>query len=763
MSNHSAKDDPSSVSDAGSLWKRRSVLQALGATAAGAAIGLPQSLQAADIVNGGSLISLDAEKLAPGALAQWANEGSLGGVFAAGEKSQLKVDTVDGRKAVVFDGKSWLRSSFMLPELIAGNKPFTMMMWFRASRSSHHSTLFTLGSRPKICAEFNNHFGSVYSEAAFNGFGESILGHGDGQPPSGTWHHVAYSYSGGDKGRLRILLNGQLSSEGALTVQSVAGEPCFLGSGFDTKNGQPLVPFAGAIASLTVFGRSLQAWEVRNAIGKFEAFSPSPEDGQILDHGEVVLRWSSGRQGTKAALMIADSEGALAQAKPQPLEKIRAGANAGELEFGPLPVPVGGRVFWRVDQIHANGRDNGQPWKFQISTGPASSPTPRDQITGVSTTLTELAWKPGPYARAQALFFGESAEEVANANQPVAKMDAKASSYQLKQPLKPGQKYFWRVASDNGQLPANPGAVWSFRTADAREKNNITFIIATDQHYGRDDVTHNINHAVVTHINSLAGTPYPKNLGGGFVRTPLGVVAPGDLLHKGYDPKTSMGKWDEWVADFGLTGKEGHLAFPVYEGIGNHDGGPTKSIPRAKIRERNKLRVGLTQISENGLHYSWDWDHVHLVQVNLFPGDTPADATVGPAEHDPEMALDFLKKDLAKYVGDSGKPVIILQHYGVLGGMTDWWTPESKERYYAAIEKYNVIGIFCGHSHGTEFIQWKKFFTAHCGSTARPEYGSGDFMVINVTETEMTVVHRKPDSWGVSRKIPIQTPAAFKA
>jgi hypothetical protein len=749
---------PARNSDRPHQWQRRGVLQTLGATFAGSIVGLPEPIAAGSPPGDRPLIHLDPADLTAGPLTSWTNRGSLGGAFAADSKSPPTAAIIDGRMAASFDGRQWLRSSFPLPAIISGDRPFTVMMWIRAPRRNHHATLFTLGARPKTCAEFNNHNGSAISAAAFNGFGPATLGHRDGQPTPEAWHHLAYCYQGGENGTLRLYLNGLLSGERDLTVRTVPGDPCFLGSGFDMESGKPVMSYVGAIAGLIVLDRSLTWREMRNHIGLFDAFGATPADGATLLPGEVTLRWQSGRAGARQVLRITAGDGPPDASQEELTRQPRPGAAADEWEFGPIQLGIGSQLVWQVDQVHPAGRDEGPPWHIRGDSGPASSPVPRDRITGVEVMLAGLSWKPGPHATAQCLFFGEREQEVLDSDTPIARLDATATRFRLPAALKPGTRYFWRVASDNGNHPSDPGTLWTFRTADAQVKHDITFIIATDQHYGRDN-NKEINHMVVGRINNIAGTPYPDSLGGGIVRTPLGVIAPGDLLDKGYDPKESAYKWDEWVADFGLTGREGHLVFPVYEGIGNHDGGPVRSIPRAKIRERNKIRPGLASVSPNGLHYSWDWEHVHFVQVNLFPGDTPADATVGPAEHDPELALEFLRGDLARHVGASGKPVVIIQHYGLLGGMSDWWTTESKERYYQAIENYNVIGIFCGHSHGNEILPWKKFLNIHCGSTARPEYGTGDFMVVHITRSEMRIAQRKSDSWGATKRVPIQTPA----
>jgi hypothetical protein len=754
-----------SSAESANAWTRRNFIQSGGVVAAAAMIGLPQGVNAAGQAPGKDhLVLLDVDGLADGPVGEWKNAGSLGGGFAAPEgKGSPKVESVAGRKAVVYDGKSTLQSSFLLPAELAGGKPFTLMLWVFTPRTNHHAVMATLGARPQVCAEFNNNFGGPGSAAAFNGFGNAALGHRGGQPSNGVWHHIAYCFAGGEDGLFQLFLDGELSNEKKVTMRTMAGQPMFLGSGFDTNHKSLYHPFSGALGGLEVLSRPLSWREVRNAIGKYAAYAASPEAGATVEGDEVTLRWAIGREGAKPSLVIATSEGDLAAAKPQPAEKVRVDPATGQCEFGPIPLTIGQRVAWRVDQSTGAQKDTGDVWSFQRSTGPASSPSPRNAITNVTAKLSELKWQPGPHATAQQVFFGATAEEVAKATTPLAKLDGKAARIDFKQPLEDGKHYFWRVATANGTHPADAGEVWSFRTVDTPVKNDLTFIIATDQHYGRDNNVE-INHVVVNQINSLAGTQYPDKFDAGVVRTPRGVIAPGDLLDKGYDPKTSQHKWDEWLADFGLDGTDGVLGFPVFEGIGNHDGPPVKSIPRAKIRERNKVRKGLTGVSENGLHYSWDWEHVHFVNTNLFPGDGPDDVMgVSKPDHDPEMSLDFLKKDLAKHVGDSGKPVIVITHYGVLGGMADWWTPEAKERFHQAIASYNVIGIFNGHSHGMDYIMWKDILTVHCGTTARPEYGHGDYVVIRVTETEMKIIHRKHDGWGNSRVVKIDTPAKFKA
>ena len=96
-------------------------------------------------------------------------------------------------------------------------------------------------------------------------------------------------------------------------------------------------------------------------------------------------------------------------------------------------------------------------------------------------------------------------------------------------------------------------------------------------------------------MNALPGTEYPQEIGGGKVGVPRGVLHNGDITN---DAKEKQ--WQMFVRDYGLTGKEGRLKYPVYETFGNHDGGPGLVVRKA-IKERNRGRVGLTEISANGI------------------------------------------------------------------------------------------------------------------------------------------------------------------
>lgn len=152
-------------------------------------------------------------------------------------------------------------------------------------------------------------------------------------------------------------------------------------------------------------------------------------------------------------------------------------------------------------------------------------------------------------------------------------------------------------------LPAAPPAA----------PRNLTFFVVSDTHYGLSREGDRTVPKLVDLMNELPGTAYPAEFGGA-VAEPRGVLHIGDMTNDG-----KREQWEMFVRDYGLTGKDGRLKWPVYEAYGNHDGGP-KTPVRDGIRARNPNRVGLTAISDNGLHYSWDWDGIHFINLGIIHG-----------------------------------------------------------------------------------------------------------------------------------------------
>lgn len=276
---------------------------------------------------------------------------------------------------------------------------------------------------------------------------------------------------------------------------------------------------------------------------------------------------------------------------------------------------------------------------------------------------------------------------------------------------------------------------------------DFTFFVVSDTHYGLSPSGDLTVPLLVEKMNGLPGTPYPAGIGGS-VGKPLGVLHIGDITNNGTKPQ-----WEMFVRDYGLTGREGRPVWPVYEAFGNHDGGANLPV-RNGIRERNKKRVGLAAISENGLHYSWDWGGIHFVNCGISPG-----TTIHP--YDPEHSLEFLEQDLRKNVADSGRPVVLMHHFGFdKEHSLSWWPEEWRTNYCNAIKGYNVIAILHGHAHKSSIYQWNGIDVYH------PPHFQGDptknkpithgFFVFRITDEELTVAERKlDDSWGLTARKPL--------
>lgn len=235
--------------------------------------------------------------------------------------------------------------------------------------------------------------------------------------------------------------------------------------------------------------------------------------------------------------------------------------------------------------------------------------------------------------------------------------------------------------------------------------SGFTFFVSPDTHFtqcgGVPDVAK--NDGGISDMNNLPGTAYPtKSQWGGVVDDVRGIIVPGDLVDDGCSPTPRPATNDTGCADQvghyierfplvpaqrGVSGAPSSVRFPVFEGVGNHDGGNSTSqeygLVRRTVIERNRKRATLAlpglknyRLSANGLHYSWVWDGVHFVMLGLYPGSA-GDCASGeglpghgchPAPwgwNSPEHSLDFLIADLAAVAPET--PVVLFMHYGLRG------------------------------------------------------------------------------------------------
>ncbi len=210
------------------------------------------------------------------------------------------------------------------------------------------------------------------------------------------------------------------------------------------------------------------------------------------------------------------------------------------------------------------------------------------------------------------------------------------------------------------------------------------------------------NSRFIALVKDFPGRAIPEKLGGGAVsKNILGMIVTGDLIDSadkngGFYPAMQRFEWQRFKEDYGLNGKDGGLPFPVYELHGNHDGPQGDTFIVDDIIERNKTRPQVVHVSKNGLHYSWDWGPLHLVNLGMFVGS--GEERRKDHHYAPRGSLSFLREDLKRHVGDSGRPVILSFHLHPNGPGYDW-PPEDLASLWDIVSTHNVIALLHGHTH----------------------------------------------------------------
>ncbi len=220
---------------------------------------------------------------------------------------------------------------------------------------------------------------------------------------------------------------------------------------------------------------------------------------------------------------------------------------------------------------------------------------------------------------------------------------------------------------------------------------------------------------LVDTLNRLPGTDFYDAAGGGEVSAPSGVLHVGDIIDTGdKNGPTQLAmqrtEWAGYVAQFGLTGTEGRLKFPVFEVPGNHDSPHGTGHAIEQMIARQRARKGLKAISKNGLHASWEWGGVHFVTLGLIVG---TDKNVArKRRYAASDSLEFLIEDLANT--PKNQPLVLVHHvdmarYTVAKPDTDYtkweWDPADVAAFHTAI-KGRRAAIFYGHTHVRNVFRW---------------------------------------------------------
>ncbi len=240
------------------------------------------------------------------------------------------------------------------------------------------------------------------------------------------------------------------------------------------------------------------------------------------------------------------------------------------------------------------------------------------------------------------------------------------------------------------------------------------------------------NNFMIEALNSVENQDWPTRFtnvdpqkNGAKVNGVRGVLIAGDLTESSY---INASKSDEEVKEFdelfplcGNKTDNTRLKWPTYEGFGNHDflqlskeefevrpaSDDTAIEPAIQlIVERNQHRQGILSKHTHG-HYSWQWDDVHFVNLNLMVTDTDqepignTDVGKGIRPINAFKSLTFLDADLEQHVGNSGRPIVIMMHYPINFGGRHSQAEKLAFNQFLLRKNYNVIAILHGHTHRT--------------------------------------------------------------
>jgi len=344
---------------------------------------------------------------------------------------------------------------------------------------------------------------------------------------------------------------------------------------------------------------------------------------------------------------------------------------------------------------------------------------------------------------------------------------------------------------------AGLGATWG-RAATAAD-DVVAFYVVSDTHYladaaAPDRLTESsaaCTGRFIDRLNELVGTEIPERSGGGVVRQPRFVIHAGDIIDTG----DKTGRVQEamqrteiaaFESSMGLAGRDGDLDFAIRELHGNHDGPAGRGLAIDRIVARTRNRPGMTGVSANGLHYSWDEGGVHFVNLGIVVGAVPGIAR--RRRYAPLESLDFLVADLAAHVGSSGRPVVVSHHVDIArytppvpadAPFADKeWDPADVGGFHAALADYNVVAIFHGHTHGRAVWRWdgsavapaqerltdaeldtgdrRVFDVFNCDNSSTPQGGQQAFFYVEWSAAGLVVrEHATKDAWQTAAWSPL--------
>ena len=259
-----------------------------------------------------------------------------------------------------------------------------------------------------------------------------------------------------------------------------------------------------------------------------------------------------------------------------------------------------------------------------------------------------------------------------------------------------------RNSSRYGATPLLLCFLLSITSFAQENRSALTFFGWSDQHTNTSGDTSRL-HPFVDAMNTMAGTAWPKTVGGK-VAKPSFVIGAGDIT--------------EWPTHAAMKGYDSllnnRLQFPAYDVLGNHDDGGRAFSP-TMINWLKKKHGSLSYTFEKG----------GVVFIGLWSKFDPKGK---PAQPLTQEALTYLKEQLAKLSKE--KPVVIFTHL-CHDAMTN------RDELVNTIGKSNVIMILGGHYHYSSVNNYRGINFVQLPS---PKSKATEFTVIRIEKDRLIAI-----------------------
>ena len=257
-------------------------------------------------------------------------------------------------------------------------------------------------------------------------------------------------------------------------------------------------------------------------------------------------------------------------------------------------------------------------------------------------------------------------------------------------------------SSRYGAMPLLLCLLLSITSFAQENRPALTFFGWSDQHTNTSGDTSRL-HPFVDAMNTMAGTAWPKTVGGK-VAKPSFVIGAGDIT--------------EWPTHAAMKGYDSllnnRLQFPAYDVLGNHDDGGRAFSP-TMINWLKKKHGSLSYTFEKG----------GVVFIGLWSKFDPKGK---PAQPLTQEALTYLKEQLAKLSKE--KPVVIFTHL-CHDAMTN------RDELVNTIGKSNVIMILGGHYHYSSVNKYRGINFVQLPS---PKSKVTEFTVIRIAKDRLIAI-----------------------